>query len=58
MDPWEDLDLVVNVLTDALERGLTEDEGVLKELVDTRKVKTGPPAQADLYDALNRRRKE
>lgn len=54
----EDLSLVANVLVDALEGGLVEDEGALREKVDARGAKVGMPAGASLYDSLARRREE
>ena len=58
IDSGEDLSLVASVLADALEKGLVEDEGALKEFVDARGAKAGMPAGASLYDSLARRRKE
>ena len=52
IDSGEDLSLVANVLTDALGRGLVEDEGRLRESVDTRGSKFGMPAGVSLYDTL------
>lgn len=34
IDSGEELSLVANVLADALERGLVEDEGALREKID------------------------
>lgn len=56
IDSGEDLSLVANVLADALERGLVEDEGALRQSVDARAAKAGMPAGASLYDSLARRR--
>lgn len=36
IDSGEELSLVANVLADALERGLVEDEGTLREKIDAR----------------------
>ena len=58
IDSREDLSLVANVLADALERGLVEDEGALRQSVDARAAKAGMPARASLYDSLARRREE
>lgn len=58
IDSGEDLSLVANALADALERGLVEDEGALRQSVDARAAKAGMPAEASLYDALARRRGE
>ena len=58
IDSGEDLSLVANVLADALEKGLVEDEGALKKFVDARGAKAGMPAGASLYDSLTRRREE
>ena len=58
IDSREDLSLVANVLADALERGLIEDEGALRQSVDARAAKAAMPAGASLYDLLARGRKE
>ena len=58
IDSGEDLSLVANVLADALEGGLVEDEGALREKVDARGAKAGMPAGASLYDVLARRHEE
>lgn len=58
IDSGEDLSLVANVLADALEGGLVEDEDALREKVDARGAKVGMPAEASLYDVLSRRREE
>ena len=58
IDSGEDLSLIANVLTDALERGLIEDEGALRQSIDARAAKAGVPAATSLYDSLARRRKE
>ena len=50
IDSGEDLSLVANALADALERGLVEDEGALRQSVDARAAKAGMPAEASLYD--------
>ncbi len=48
----EDLSLVANVLVDALERGLINDEGALRKSIDARSAKSGMLKDASLYDAL------
>lgn len=58
IDSGEELSLVANVLADALERGLVEDEGALREKIDAGGAKAGMPAGASLYDSLARRREE
>lgn len=58
IDSGEDLSLVANVLEDALEGGLVEDEDALREKVDARGARVGMPAGASLYDSLARRRRE
>lgn len=58
IDSGEDLSLVANVLEDALEGGLVEDEDALRKKVDARGAKVGMPAGASLYDSLTRRRGE
>lgn len=57
IDSGEELSLVANVLADALERGLVEDEGALRRK-STPGAKAGMPAGASLYDSLARRREE
>ena len=52
IDCGEDLSLVASVLADALDRGLVDDEGALRERIDARSPKCGLPKGADLYDAL------
>ena len=54
IDSGEELSLVA----DALERGLVEDEGALREKIDAGGAKAGMPAGASLYDSLARRREE
>lgn len=58
IDYGEDLSLVANVLADALEKGLIEDGGALRESIDARGAKFGMPKGASLYDALTGRRGE
>lgn len=58
IDSGEDLSLVANVLAEALERSLVEDEGALREKVDARGAKVGMLAGVSLYDVLARRREE
>lgn len=58
IDSGEDLSLVANVLVDALERDLIEDEGALKGSIDARGTKVGMPAGASLYDSLLAGRRE
>lgn len=52
IDCGEDLSLVSSVLTDALERGLVDDEGALRESIEARGAKRGMPKGASLYKAL------
>ena len=52
IDCGEDLSLVANVLVDALEGGLIEDEVALKDLIDKRGAKAGLPKDASLYGML------
>lgn len=40
IDSGEELSLVANVLADALERGLVEDEGALREKIDAGRGKS------------------
>lgn len=54
IDSGEELSLVA----DALERGLVEDEGTLREKIDARGAKAGMPAGASLCGSLARRREE
>lgn len=58
IDSEEDLSLVANVLADALERGLVEDEGALREKIDARGGKSRDAGGAGQYDSLARRREE
>lgn len=41
IDSGEELSLIANVLADALERGLVEDEGALREKIDAGGQKPG-----------------
>lgn len=52
IDYGEDLSLVANVLVDALERGLINDEGMLKESIDAKGAKRGMPKATSLYNKL------
>lgn len=58
IDCGEDLSLVANVLSDALGRGLVDNEEALRESVDRRGPKCEMPKGASLYDALAGRRGE
>lgn len=58
IDCSEDLSLVANVLSDALGRGLVDNEEALRESVDRRGPKCRMPKGASLYDALAGRRGE
>lgn len=58
IDSGEELSLVANVLADALERGLVEDEGALREKIDAGGGKSRDAGGASLYDSLARRREE
>ena len=58
IDSGEELSLVANVLADALERGLVEDEGTRREKIDARGAKAGMPAGDSLCGSLARRREE
>ena len=54
IDYGEDLSLVANVLADALERGLVDDEDALRKSIDARGAKCGLPKGASLYDEFTR----
>lgn len=56
IDCGEDLSLAANVLADALDRGMVDDEGTLRESIDARGARCGLPKGASLYDMLAGRR--
>lgn len=58
IDSGEELSLVANVLADALERGLVEDEGTLREKIDARGGKSRDAGGDSLCGSLARRREE
>ena len=55
VDCGEDLSLVANVLADALDRGMIDDEGALREQIYARGPKCGLLKGASLYDILTER---
>lgn len=56
IDYGEDLSLVANVLADALDKGMIDDEGALREQIDARSSKCGLPKGVSLYGILEGRR--